>query len=100
VLRRNNYIFSVVVVHFEDYVECSGILPTIKRPLMIRNCDYEKPGIDNVIIGIKLAQNAYDEWNLLEEIDYNDNVDIVKNELKNQFGVDVEPKLYFYFNVS
>ena len=56
--------------------------------------------INKFIIGINISERDYDDYNCLEEINPNENMNLVKSEIKKQFNVDVEPKLYFYFNVS
>jgi len=56
--------------------------------------------IDKFIIGIDIAERDYDDYDCLTEINPDEKMDLVKSEIKKQFNVDVEPKLYFYFNVS
>ena len=80
---------------YSDVVE---ELINIKHPLIFLDTSINMFDIDNVIIGINLVNRSYDDWNILKELKVENNINIVKNELKNQFGVDVEPKLYFYFS--
>lgn len=61
--------------------------------------------IDNFVLGIDISEKGYDDnYVLMEirklEIDTNEKMKLVKSELKKQFNVDIEPKLYFYFNIS
>jgi hypothetical protein len=72
----------------------------VQKPLNFWNLDYENSDFDNMIVGIDLVSRNYNDWSVLKEVDAKDQFDFVKNELKNQFGVDVEPKLYYYFQIS
>mgnify|MGYP001769078380 CR=1 FL=1 len=83
---------------YEDIV--SQLIDT-KNPLTIINCNNfndDNFDIDKVIIGIEIAKNGYDSWYKFKEIE--PNFDSIKTELKNQFDVDVQPKLYYYLNTS
>jgi hypothetical protein len=82
------------------YSEVIEELINVKKPLIFQNISYDECDIDNIIIGINIVNREYDDWNIVKEISIDDKVDFVKAELKNQFGVDVEPKLYYYFQVS
>ena len=88
--------------YFEDFVEYSGILPEINSPLSISNCNHydEEFDIDKVIIGVIIAERDYGKYNLLKEIEIEENIDLVKDEFEHQFGVDIEPKVFFYCNIS
>ena len=82
---------------YSDFIED---IINIKKPLKLMDISYEGSDIDNIIIGATIVSNGYNDYQLLKEIDTVSKFDLVKSELKAQFGVDVEPKLYFYFNVS
>lgn len=82
---------------YSDFIE---EIIDIKKPLKFIDISYDDSDIDNMIIGIKIASNGYNDYSVLKEIEVSDKIELVKSELKSQFGVDVEPKLYFYFNVS
>ena len=72
----------------------------IKKPLEILDMSYDKFNVDKVVVGITIIDREYDDWNVVKELPIDGNFELVKSELKNQFGVNVEPKLYFYFQVS
>lgn len=74
----------------------------IKKPLEFfdLNGGYEDFNIDNLVVGINTVNRGSNDWNILKEISIDDKLEIVKSELMTQFGIDVEPKLYFYFQVS
>ncbi len=78
----------------------------MKTPLgMFDNRDEDKSDIDKLIIGVDVVNRNYNDWNILKEINILDNsfidkFELVKAELEKQFGVNVNPKLYFYFKVS
>lgn len=74
----------------------------MKNPLKMFHVDYENDDdfIDNTIIGVSIVKNHYNEYHFMKEISFDDKIDLVKNELKSQFDVDVEPELYYYFEVS
>lgn len=95
--------FNGNVITTEDkklYVDEIEEIINIKKPLNFFENTYEDFDVDNVIIGINLISKGYNDWNILKEISYLDKIDMVREELKKQFNVDVEPKLYFYFIVS
>jgi hypothetical protein len=71
----------------------------IKKPLELLDISYDKFNVDKVV-GINIVDRDYDDWNVVKEISIDGKLELVKSELKKQFGVDVEPKLYFYFEVS
>lgn len=77
-------------------------LISTSSPLKILNIngDYNKFSIENVIIGINIINRGYNQYNLVEEIRLDDKIEIFKNEILSQFGVDVEPKLFYYFQIS
>lgn len=73
----------------------------IKPPLDFFNINdyYSDYDVDKVVIGINIIDRDYDDYHYLEELSL-DKFELVKNELKSQFGVDIEPKLYFFATVS
>jgi len=72
----------------------------IKKPLELLDMSYDKFNVDKVVVGVTIVDRDYDDWNVVKELKPEEKFELVKSELKNQFGVDVEPKLYFYFQVS
>lgn len=70
----------------------------VKKPLYVFY-NYEELNADNIIVGIYLSQRSYNDYNIINEISL-DRKEEIKNEIKNQFGIDIEPKLYFYFYIS
>lgn len=89
--------------HRSLYSDVIEDIINIEMPLELfdNNSSYQDDtNFDKFIIGIEIAERDYDDYNCLNEFDPNKKLDIVKSEIKNQFNVDVEPKLYFYFNVS
>ena len=75
-------------------------LINIKKPLKFLDISGDGFDINNIIIGINLADIDYNDWNVIKEIIVEGKIEFVKSELKKQFNVDVEPKLYFYFQVG
>ena len=73
----------------------------MKKPLKMFHINYEDDDhfIDNTIIGVAIIDN-YNGETLMEKISFNDKFLLVKNELKFQFGVDVDPELYYFFEIS
>jgi hypothetical protein len=80
----------------EMYLEYVEEMISTKKPLVVHNPNYDDLDIDNIIIGIDIVHSGYDDWNLLKEFSL-DEFSTVTTEIKNQYGVDVEPKMYFYF---
>jgi hypothetical protein len=78
----------------------------IKNPLVVfDNRGDDNSDIDKLIIGVDVVNRGYNDWNILKEIkivdhSFEDKFELVKAELEKQFGVNVNPKLYFYFKVS
>ena len=72
----------------------------VKKPLGFLDMSYDKFDFDKVVVGLNIVDRSYDDWNILTEISIDGKLELVKSELMKQFGVDVEPKLYFYFQVS
>lgn len=85
-------------LHDETIEEIIGL----KKPLEIFNINsyYENNDIDKVIIGVSLTHKSYDDYHYLEELNPNIYFELIKSELNSQFGVDVDPKLFFYSEVS
>jgi len=81
------------------YFEYIEELITVKKPLKIFNLDYEDIDPESILIGIEVVNNGYNDWNVIKKIDLSENP-VIKEEIKKQFGLDIEPELYFYFNVS
>ena len=80
------------------YLEYIEDLIDVKPPLVFFNINYEDFDIDNVVIGVELVKRGYDDWTMLREI--NINMDSVKNLFLVQLGLNIEPKLYYYFRSS
>lgn len=74
----------------------------LKKPFEIFNINnyYADSDIDKVVVGINISNRSWDDYHHLEEINPDDKFQLVKDELKKQFGIDVEPKLYFFAEVS
>lgn len=87
------------IIEDDLYPDSIEELIGVKHPLKFLNENYEDIDADTIIIGVELVNNGYNE-NKVEEIELEDDFDMVKNEIKKQFGADVEPKLYYYFNIS
>lgn len=83
------------------YNEAIEEIIEFKKPLELFNVNdyYTDSDIDKVVIGINITDRDYDDYHYLEELS-KDKFELVKNELKSQFGVDIEPKLYFFATVS
>ena len=83
---------------YGEYVE---EMVKVKGPLKYLDENYDDWSVDEVFVGISLVSRGYDDWHIVKEIpDYNEQYQMVKDEIKSQFGVDVEPKLYFHFTIS
>jgi hypothetical protein len=70
-----------------------------QKPLIFIDQSYEGFQFETAFIGIELVKNGYDEWNMNKEFDPNDDRQMIKDEFLKQFGMDIEPRTYFYFNV-
>ena len=81
------------------YFEYVEELITVNKPLELFNLDYEDIDPESILIGIEVVNNGYNNWNVIKKIDLSEN-SVIKAEIKKQFGLDIEPELYFYFNVS
>jgi hypothetical protein len=89
-----------VVEHiYLEYIE-QILAKYLTKPLQLlhESCG-DRFDIDDVIIGVKLVKKGYDDWNMIKEIPMN-SYSTIKNAIKNQFDSNVDPKMYFYFNVS
>ena len=85
------------------YIEDIENISNVKKPLEVfnQNDDYSEFDMDNVVIGIDIVKNNYDEYYCLKEIsDISSQIDLVKSIIRKQFNIEVEPKLYYYFSVS
>lgn len=84
------------------YEESIEDIIDIKSPLEFfnNNDHYSHYDINKVVIGVNITNRNYDDYHYVEEINQKNKFELVKAELKNQFGVDVEPKLYFFARVS
>lgn len=87
------------IIESKLYSDVIEELIDVKGSLKFLDLSCDGFDVDRVIIGVGLAHNGYEDYNVMKEFDVDDQFG-VKTELKNQFGVDVEPKLYFYFNAS
>jgi len=83
---------------FADGIE--GYLK-MKKPFKMFHVDYEDVDnfINNTIIGVSIVSNNYNDYAIMREVSFEDKIEMVKKELKSQFGVDVEPKLYYFFEI-
>jgi len=86
----------------EIYNEEIETICNIKSPLTYHNNnEYDSDfDIDEVVIGISLATGGDDEWCSLKEVDISKKIELIRNEIFKQFGINIEPKLYFYSYVS
>lgn len=89
-------------VHYDIFDEMLDDTISTSSPLTILNIngEYYNFSIENVIIGINIINRGYNKYNLVEEIQLDDKIEIFKNEILSQFGVDIEPKLFYYFQIS
>jgi hypothetical protein len=78
---------------FDDIIEPVG-------RLSIYDFRVKNDNADNVIIGNRVVTNDYYSGNTLSEFDPTEKIQIVKDEILKQYGVEVDPKLYFYFEIS
>lgn len=92
-----NYISVVEEIYCDMLDEI--ISPNSPLEILDINSYYSEYSIDNVIIGIPIVNREYNQYNLVEEIDL-EKSETFKAEIKSQFGVDVEPKLFYYFQIS
>lgn len=75
----------------------------MKSPLVIfdnRDWNEENSNIDKIVIGIDIVNSDDDDYNFVEEINVGSEFEFIKAELEKQFGVNVNPKLYYYFKIS
>ena len=84
------------------YTDTIYDIDKVNKPLKFIDLNNDGFFIDNIIIGINLAKKGYGYEDILEEFGskYDAAKLLIVEECKKQFGVDVEPELYFYFNVS
>lgn len=83
-------------VYSEDVEEIINIIP----PLVLHINGYDDSfDSNNVLIGKSLV--GYNgEYDTVDEFEYQDDIELVKNEIMKQFGVDIKPKMFFYFYSS
>ena len=83
------------------YIDAIEEIIDHKKPLELFDINdyYADYNIDKVVLGINITNRDYDDYHHLEEISL-DKFELVKNELIRQFGVYVEPKMYFFATVS
>lgn len=86
----------------EVYLEYVEEMVTLNKPLKLFQSDYDKyDEIETYTVGIQVASNGYNDWNVLKEISQ-DSFSTVFNAVKNQFDVtDMNKvKYFFFFNVG
>jgi hypothetical protein len=83
-------------VYFEDVEEILNIAPPLELHI---NGDDDPFDSDNALIGKKLIGYNQD-YDIVEEFKYQDDIELVKNEILKQFGIDIKPKMFFYFYSS
>lgn len=90
----------------ELYSDTIDELLNIQKPLSVfDNRGYDEKTDDKIVIGIGVASRDYNDYSGVKEINILDNsfvdkFELVKSELEKQFGVNVNPKLYFYFEIG
>lgn len=69
----------------------------IKKPLEIINInEYDNLYIDDILIGLTIVDGSGDDDTVVP-FEYENQMKIVKELLFEQFGLVIEPKMYFYF---
>lgn len=89
IIEEGKKLYSDVI---EDIVD-------VKKPLNFFENSCDGFNIEDVIVGIEIISRNYNDYNLVKEILFSDKINLVKSELKNQFNVDIEPKLLYYYQV-
>ena len=84
---------------YEEYIDDILELEHESPLRLLNNNDDRDFDIDNFVIGVDITKKRYDDYFLLKELDLT-KIDFVKNVIESQFGVDVEPKLYYFCSVS
>jgi len=78
----------------EDIENIIGIKPFSLEIININ--DYDNLCLDDIIIGVNIIEGGGDDDTLIP-FTYENQIKTVKEELFKQFGLDIEPKMYFYF---
>jgi hypothetical protein len=83
-------------VYSEDIEEILNIIPPLELHINGYDDDFDA---DNVLIGTQLVGYSSD-YDIVKEFKYKDDIEIVRNEIMKQFGIDIEPKMFHYFYSS